>query len=340
MNGLLEFGISRIRNALRRTRPGRRSADGQASSVVQDTIEHVIQSTDERIRLVNGYRHRLVDPVTTALTYIDSIIEQIPDAIEISSNTFVSNPSVNAFFANVEELQSVFSRSSELRDFIDDYRHHDIKEICALLCMHKTEKTALGMELTGNTLKKEVRQIAVNFSDHHVYAPAPTEAETRQGLKNCMLEGLTTKALEGVVQLRLSRQRLEDEQRILQARLRSRQANHWDSLDMEKTREQLKQIEASMKDTPLASPTETLNEVIGVFSHPESFVRMEKTSLRVDRMGIKRSEDAAESSNRLDLVEVSIGTDAPRVIALARFPRNEVLPRIDIHEWTHQRMRV
>jgi hypothetical protein len=339
MNGYLENGLSRIRKVLRRYRPGSRVA-GQQTAAVLDTIEHVIQSTDERIRLVNGYKHRLLGAVTTTLEYTESIIDQFPTAIEVSSNTFVSNPYVNAFFANTEELQSVFSRSSELRDFIDDYRHHDIKDIFALLCMHKAEKTALGMEFVGDTLKRDVRQVAINFYDHHVYAPAPTEAETRQGLKDCLLEGLTTMALERVVQLRQSRQTLENEQRILQARLRSQQTDSWDNLDMEKIREKLRQIEEAMKDTPPASPMETLNVVEEVLSRPEEFVRLEKMSLRVDRMGIKRSEDSPESSNRLDLIEVTIGKDDPRVTTLARFPRNEVLPRIDIHEWTRQRMRV
>jgi len=95
-----------------------------------------------------------------------------------------------------------------------------------------------------------------------------------------------------------------------------------------------------MKDTPPASPMETLNVVEEVLSHPEEFVRLEMMSLRVDRMGIKRSEDSPGSSNKLDLIEVTIGKDDPRVITLARFPRNEVLPRIDIYEWTRQRMRV
>jgi hypothetical protein len=339
MNDFLGNGITLLRHMLRRYRPAARTGQTEAADVAA-TIDMVIQGTDERMRLVNGYRNKLTGAVTTALEYTGSVIDQIPEAIEISSNTFVSNPYVNAFFTNIDELQSVFSRSSELRDFIDDYHHHDIKEIYALLCMHKTEKIALGMELAGNTLKKDVRQIAVNFSDHHVYAPAPTEYETRQGLKNCLLEGLINKALDRVVQLRLSRRRLEDQQRILQARLRSRQTNHWDSLDNEKTREQLAQIEETMKDTPLASPLETLNEVKKVFTHAEEFVRLEKTSLQVDRMGIKRNEDAPETSNRLDLVEVTVGTDAPRVVSLARFPRNEVLPRIDIHEWTRKRMRV
>jgi hypothetical protein len=331
--------ITRLRNLFRRQRPGTRPGQAEVSAAVA-VVEQVIQGTDERIRLVNDHKRVLIDPVITTLKYTSSIIDQIPPAIEVSSNTYVSNPYVNAFFANIEELQSVFSRSSELRYFIDDYQHHDVKEICALLCMHMSEKTALGMELAGDTLKKDVRQIAVNFSDHHVYSPAPTEAETRQGLRNCMLEGLTTMALDRVVQLRLSRQSLVDEQRILQTRLRSRQADNWDSLDTGKTREKLGRIEEAMKHTPPASPEETLKAVKAVFSQPEKYIRLKKTSLRIDRMGIKRKARSTEQSNRLQLVEVTIGNEEPRIITLARFPRNEILPRIDIHEWTRERMRV
>jgi hypothetical protein len=44
-------------------------------------------------------------------------------------------------------------------------------------------------------------------------------------------------------------------------------------------------------------------------------------------MGIKIDESTQQPSNTLNLTEVSIGEQPPRVVTLAIFPRNEFLAR-------------
>jgi hypothetical protein len=204
--------------------------------------------------------------------------------------------------------------------------------------MHKEEKTVLGVELVGDTLKKDVRQTAVNFSDHRIYSPAPTETETRRGLKNCLFDGLVTNALERVIQLKLSNQRLQHERQILQARLRHAQyllerpsgppANGVDhERDIEETRQRLERTEEDLRRIHLATPQVSLEQVLEVFSTPETFVHLHQSILKLNKMGIKIGETASQPCNTLNLTEVSIGGQQPRVVTLARFPRDEFLSR-------------
>ncbi len=187
---------------------------------IDETLERVVDGTDSRIRLVSGYKKKLQDAISSSLDYTEDLVERLPQAIEVSSSTFISNPYVNAFFVNVSDLQTVFSSSSEVREFMEDLSNVNVPECYALLCMHKAEKTVLGTELVGDMLKRDVRQTAVNFSDHRIYSPTPSEKETRVGYKECLFGWLVNDALEHIVQMRLASERFKRERQALQAQLR------------------------------------------------------------------------------------------------------------------------
>jgi len=299
---------------------------------VLGTVERVVDATDGRIRLVSGYRKKLQDVIRSSLAFADELVEQIPGGIEVNRHTFVTDPYVNAYFANVSDMRTIFSRSSEITDFMEGYGDNDAAECCALLCMQMTEKTVLGMELSGDILKKDVRQVAVNFSDHRIYSPAPCEAETRQGLKQCLFDGLVTNAVERITRMRLANYRLNAELQILKSRQRRQQTALQKSADAAKSREyedtcrQLDQLEAELSKTPLATPQATMEQVITVFKNPEDFVRLRKFSRLLNKMGILVENPAAQPCNEIHLTEVTIGEGSPRIVTLARFPRCEILP--------------
>lgn len=332
-----DMKLSGLRNALHPRQLVKESRQDRQPDIT-GTLERVVDSIDGRIRLVSGYRKKLQNVIRNSLEFSDAMIDRFPGAIEVSSRTFVNDPYVNAFFSNTRDVQTIFSQSSEIREFMEDYAHDEVAHCCALLCMRKTEKTVLGVELAGDTLRKDVKQTAVNFTDHRIYSPAPTESETRQGLKQCLFEGLVTNTLERVVQLKLSNQRLQHERQMLQARLRhaqyllgrqtDRPASDIDrKREIEETRFKLEKTEQDLRKIHLATPQVSLEQVIEVFSSPEKFVRLQESTLRLNKMGIKISEATRQPSNTLNLTEVSIGEQPPRVVTLAKFPRDEFLSR-------------
>jgi hypothetical protein len=325
-----------LRDAIYRNRPGKASGR-HLSAEVLNTVESVVDATDSKIRLVPGYKRKLQILVQSSLEFADGLVDQIPVAIEVNSSTFTSNPYVNAFFTNVPDLQSIFSHSSEIRDYMEDFHDHDTR-CCALLCMRRTEKTAIGMELSDNMLKKDVRQIAVSFSDHRIYSPTPSEPETREGLKSCLFQGLVTNALERIMQLRLASHDLQSRRQTLHARLRHYKHKASEAEQgtrtsvkiahgIEETGLELGKIEEKMMNTPLLTPQVALQQVTDVFSQPEDFVRIRKFPLRLNKMSIRISDNSPQPCNQLDLTEVTIGNELPRVVTLATFPRMELLPR-------------
>ena len=299
-------------------------------AAVLNTLENVVDGTDSKIRLVPGYKKKLQGSIHYSLEFADDLVNQIPMAIEVSSSTFTSDPYVNAFFTNVTDLQSIFSHSSDVQAYMEDCHVHTVR-CCALLCMHREEKTVMGMELSGNMLKKDVMQTAVSFSDHRVYSPAPSETETREGLKNCLFQGLVTNALERIVQLRLASHQLQNRRQMLHARLRRHRQQtgkvSQGTRTIEKTSLELKKIEEEMLHAPLLTPQILLQQVLEVFSKPDDFVQIRKLQLRLNKMGIKISDKSAQADNKLNLTEVIIGNNPPRVVTLAMFPRKELLAK-------------
>jgi len=312
-------------------RKQQRKANAGVTDVL-GTVERVVDGTDGRIRLVSGYRSKLQDVIRSSLAFADELVEQIPGGIEVNRHTFVTDPYVNAYFANVSDMRTIFSHSSEIKDFMEGYGDNDATECCALLCMQMSEKTVLGMKLSGDILRKDVRQIAVNFSDHRIYSPAPREPETRQGLKQCLFDGLVTNALERITRMRLTNFQLNSELQILKSRQRRQQMTLRKSADPvvaakhADTCRQLDQLEAELSKTPLATPQAAMEQVINVFKNPEDFVRLRKFSLRLNKMGILVGADTRQPCNHIKLTEVAIGEGAPRIVTLAKFPRSEILP--------------
>lgn len=339
MKLFLHNRLSGLRESIHRMRQAKTEQRDRHSGL-DALVEDVVQGTDPRIRLVPGYRKKLQDSIGSALEFTDYIVERIPRPIEISRRTFVSDPYVNAFFANIADMQAVFRRSSEIRDFLEDHWNEPPAQCCSLLCMHMSEKTVTGMELSGDMLRKDVLQKAVNFSDHRVYSPAASEPDTREGLKQCLFGGLVNNALDHIMQLKLENHRLQNERSMLHARLRHlRQKAERAEQEggpvievmnaIEETSQKLKNVEDAMLRTNTASPQESLELVNEVFRQPDDFIQAREFQLRLNKMGIKIDASSSEPCNEIRLTEVTIVNELPRVVTLATVPRDELLPAND-----------
>lgn len=299
-------------------------------------LEKTVDGTDSRIRLVGGYRKRLIEAVRTSRHYVRQLVQAIPSLIEVSTKNFASDPHVNAFFANTDELRLVFSKSSELRDFLEDAANRRVPEGCALLCMRKSEKTQLGVELAGDMLRRDVVQTSVNFSDHHVLSPSQTEEDARKGLQNCFYDGLLTNALHRISSQRQRRKVLENRRSLLTSKLRRLQLPGERSAagpaqvaerdrEIQFLQDRVQVLEQELQQIPVMTPEACLDEVCSVLGCPEDYIKVQRQSMRVDKLGLK-TDDPHRPHNALELTEVRIGGQEPRMVVLARFRHAEILP--------------
>lgn len=306
-------------------------------TVVLEAIENVVDGTEPGIRLVRGYKKKLHNAVSTSLAYIDELVETLPVPVETSSRTYISDPQVNAYFASVEELRSVFASSQELVDFFNDVNNRDLQEAYALLCMDENEKQVMGMELDGDLLRREVLQTTINFSGHKFVSPAASEADIRQSLKQCIFDGLVTHALQSIVSLKVQKNELRDQRRILNAKLRNRlsqgtgltallasvQAAQAELGDIE---QQLAEAEEQLSNLPVNrnAPLGYLEEVKRILLHPEEFITLTITPLKLNRMSIKVSDGSSGAYSNICLAEIQVAQVLKHVIAIVRLPRSEM----------------
>jgi hypothetical protein len=132
--------------------------------------------------------------------------------------------------------------------------------------------------------------------------------------------------------MRLKNFQLKSDLQILKSRQRRQQMALQKSADAtthteyEDTCRQLEQLETELAKTPLATPQAAMEQVITVFKNPEDFVRLRKFSITLNKMGILIGENSRQPCNEINLAEVTIGDGDPRIVTLARFPRDEILP--------------
>lgn len=313
-------------------RTGHLQTPRHKASEVLDALEQAVKVANPAIRLIPGYRRKLRAVVGCALSHIDNLTAGIPGPIEFSRRTFATDPRVNAFFANIDDLQTALAGSFELRDFLRSGATQWTTECHALLCMKRTERKALGVELRGDVVREDVLQTTVSFSDHQINTPAAAESDARAGLKRNLFGGLITMALEQIAFHRQEAYRLHREYHRLRAELR-RLAGLRESADgksgakiqdgIEAVMKQIAQNDKARKDKDPAGPSDSLEQLRQVLSHPEDYIRLNTTSLRLTKLGIKVNEDSHQSAEKLDLAEVQIGDSDGRVALFAKFPRDE-----------------
>jgi hypothetical protein len=316
--------------------------DARQRALLEEAVEGVVDGIEPKMRLVRGYQKKLQPVVATARAYIDALVEEIPGPLFITPKAFVKDPYVNAFFATPREVSTVFSGSTELREFFARPENVDTDVACGLLCMVEEEKSVLGMELAQGAVRRDVRQTAVNFSDHKVLTPGATEADARLGLKNCIFNALVSHALQHIADLKAQRRELQDQRRILYARLRARQAYNGglDTLlatasageagsgDIEG---KLAETEAQLDQTPAAhdAPRDYLREVIAIIEQPQEFIRLRRVSFQLTRMGIKVEDNSDQPAHSIELAEIEVTNVLKRVVAIVCYPRDAMLPDSD-----------
>ncbi|MCO6413024.1 MAG: hypothetical protein J5I92_09800 [Thiogranum sp.] len=320
--------------------PHIRQASREHAATVQEAVERVVDGIEPRLRLVPGYRRKLQQATATALDYVNELVDRIPPVLEVTPATFVSDPQVNAFFATPEDLRNIFSQSPELRAFFDDIANSEATEGYALLCTTEHEKTLLGSELNGDILRRDVMQTAVYFSEHKVMSPAPSEADVRRGLKQCIFDALVIHALRHIANLKSQRRDLEDQRRILHARLRARQAQgngltrllasaypEAEASTQQDLEQQLAETEQKLARMPASLDVlgGYLDEVRTILAQPQAFIRLRLVTFNLDRMGIKVGNGSSQAGQQVRFAEIEIVNVLKRVVALVRYPRREML---------------
>ncbi len=305
----------------------------QRQSLIQAAIERAIEGTDTRLRALAGYQKKLQARIEQAVDHIVALVESIPEAVELSAASFGANPLIHAMFCSVEHLHEVLGQMRVIREFRATHRGEDIH---ALLVVRRKERSVLGMALEGDTLRRDVLQTAVNFTDHRCIGVAATEPDTRWALKKRAFDYLVGKALARLVEVKRGKGELERQRLLLQRKLEAMRAGEWGletfmanyghcTCDVYTLEAEIDAIEVELgrcRGENLGLE-ESLGHVGAVLGDPKPWLDLRSLTLFLDRRGIKAEEQDTES-RRLEFTELYSQDGERLLILLVRIPAGEL----------------
>lgn len=248
-------------------------------------IERAVSAVEPLLKTIGGYPENFRKPVANALEYARDLAAGVPGPVPIDRESYASDAFVHILFPDVDSVADALCSSLALQDYLRDSRASG--ELYALMGMRRFEKAVIGMELSGQTIERDVVQKVVYFTSHTLENPAPSELQAREGVAMSFFDCLVGKVKKRVEQRKQGKQSQMLEKDMLMARLRT--ANDMERPALERQlAEVLGSLQSTLGSLELSNYTEDFEAVL---LSPERYLRMEQKSLVLDSMGIRRDRD-------------------------------------------------
>jgi hypothetical protein len=314
-------------------------ATAQDRQRVGETVERVMQ-LHPQLRLARQYEKRLAPAVAASLAYMRGLVDAVPAPREASSAAWAGDPYIHAYFVAPDDVAPVISRSADLRAYFD--RNGDVQQAYAVLGMELTERHILGVAQEGETLRRDVPQTTVSFSDHQVRMCGRTDAELRSEIVQRLLDQLALEGLARTAADKSRRDELERERALLKTRLQllERQGTGIravlgsdataDPGELARLKAEVEENERHLADLGLRAEAldRALDHVRAVFAEPERHLYVSTRRVRLDRMNVVLDENSTQAGDDFAFQVARLPTTPPRVRAfsLVRFARADLLP--------------
>ena len=329
--------IARIKHSLAQRQAARVAVRAREAEVLQ-AIEHVVDEINPKLRAVSNYRKKLRQAVERALAHSTEIAASLPGPIEVNKSLWSSDPMLRAFFTGIEDMRQVLSDNREVHDYFAADGSGQ-SHCYALLNMERSERTVLGVEGSGNIIKRDVLQTSVSFKDRQVVEPDASESHLREDLEQRAFEVLVEYVLEHITGLIADRHSLNEQKLLLDMQLRLKQvkqaslspllegghkAGGLEALQQQQqhTRQAFEQAGARL--TTLDDYIDRITEVLG---HPEQYFRVNPVSMCLSPMNIKHDGKTTTPGNELTLSEYLLGEEIRRILLIIRFSRDELVAK-------------
>jgi hypothetical protein len=194
--------------------------------------------------------------------------------------------------------------------------------------MQMEENRKFGMALSENMIQREVLQTTISFTDHQVYSPGTSEEEARLALKCCIFHGILDHIRDRLIEAKT--RHIEHKQELSMLRNRLRRVEQQGAIEKERLdlQTQIESLEDSLINAAQRPPTldDLLSFASDALRNTKQFVSASYQRVRLTHMCVVVDQDSKEPAYDIDLVNIKIANNVPRVAALVRFRRNELLP--------------
>lgn len=257
------------------------------TSELLPAIERAVSGVEPLLRQISGYPEHYRKPVTAALEYVRSLAASVPGPVEVDREAYARDAFVHALFPSVDFIQDAICSSLALQDYLRDTPASD--EIYALMGMRRCEKSVVGMELSGQTIQRDVVQNVVYFTGHTIENPAPSEQQARERVAMSFFDSLVGKVKKRVEQRKQGKQSQLLKKDLLMSRLRGANAQAKPALEAELS-ELLSSVQSTISSLDLRN---YLADFEAVMLNPEQYLHLDQTPIVLDSMGIRHAGDNA-----------------------------------------------
>jgi hypothetical protein len=312
-------------------------------SLVEAAIERAVDGTDARLRLLPGYGKRLRGPVIHAIDHVVALVDNLPAPLSAGREDFNADPRLATLFVSAAHMLEVLGRDRALAEFLKGYAG-GAERLTALLLAERTEKNVLGMELSGEQVRRDVAQLTVSFRNHRLVDVADNEAETRRQLKRRAFDHLLSLALARIVEVREERVDLAHQRDVLRHKLAILERSGWSFEAGEGAPSEPASLQAELAGIeieldrlgPDAGVLKThLDIVVDQLAQAEQCLRVETLRMRLDSMNVQR--EAQDASGRdIVLPEIHNARGRSNLLLLISVLPGELPPRENLLAMAHR----
>ncbi len=322
--------------------PDRSKSGGLDKALIERATERAVDGTDPRLRALGNYRKQLREPVELAVRCVIELVDGLPEAVPLGRKSYSTDPRLRAFFASKDHLQEVLTGFRTISDYLQGHSGLPPDEIFGLLSLEWKERNILGMQQQGDRVRRDVRQVSVNFFNHRFVCPSGNEAETSLELKKRAFDYLLKMALEKISARRGKHQELKREQKLLDKKLAAMKNGGWglESMlsageepapDMGALAAKIDAVEGELLALGNASGglERNLEVLAEVLAQPAHWVYRDEVRMRLNAMGVRTDASSDEPANDLQLLGVFSASGERRIVLPVRLLRSELPERPD-----------
>lgn len=330
--------FDRLVTTLRDKLAQRRKLSAEAreyKALVDDAVERVVDQVNPRLRAVGSYRKRLYPVVERGLAYARELADRVPGPVTLDRQTWASDPYVNALFGSVDRIRWVLT-GPEVRKYV---HANPVGGDCyALLAATPDVRNQLGMELAGEQIQRDVRQVTVSFSDHEVGLVAASEPEVRAALAHLGLEVMVTIAVEDIAEREAKVGEVEERLRVVRLKRKVADAGARGAAlvlgggaacaqEVGELDARITELERELAGAKqgFAGLEDHLARLVELLERPEAYLGLDEVKVRLDRMNIVRPGGGDATSHEIAFTRVRRRDTPARVVTLIRFSRSEML---------------
>jgi len=315
---------------------GGEEAGRYPESLIEAAIERAVDGTDRRLRALSGYRKQLRPAIIHAIDHVVGLVDEIPAPVAAGRANYTTDPRLRALFASTDHMLEVFGNGAVLNEFRKGSAD-SAGRVIALLMAERMEKNILGNDLIGDHVRRDVAQVAVNFSGHRLVEPTTNEADTRRQLKRRAFDHLLTLALSRIAEARGSRTDLSRQRDLLRSKLKTLEQSGWSFEAQEGARPDPDALNAELQvtESELASLgadsgalQANLDIVTDVLGHAEQQLWGGDLVMHLDRMNIQRDAQQA-SAQQIELHELHNAHGHHLVVLMVSLAPGELPQRED-----------